>query len=230
MVKFIDRYEHSIAVEARRRGACGVVCGHVHKPEMRIIEGIQYFNDGDWVESCSALVEHWDGRLELVDWARQRRFESWRRSGRRCRRGWMRPPPDAHPSGERRLGAAGQWRRAHPATGARASARRSGTDVEVVSPEQFRTVPCPTYPEIRLAWSAGPPDRRADRGVATRCDPHRDRGPARHRRAPAMPAPRPALHHLLSHALSRIRERALSRCRSPSAMPRCAGSTGRPGR
>jgi UDP-2,3-diacylglucosamine pyrophosphatase LpxH len=73
--RFIDRYERSLAVEARRRGACGVVCGHVHKPEMRTIDGIQYFNDGDWVENCSALVEHWDGRLELVDWARQRRFD-----------------------------------------------------------------------------------------------------------------------------------------------------------
>ena len=46
----------------------------MHKPEIRTIEGIQYFNDGDWVESCSALVEHWDGRLELVDWPRQRRL------------------------------------------------------------------------------------------------------------------------------------------------------------
>jgi UDP-2,3-diacylglucosamine pyrophosphatase LpxH len=73
--RFIDRYERTLAFEARRRGACGVVCGHVHKPEMRTIEGIQYFNDGDWVENCSALVEHWDGRLELVDWARQRRFD-----------------------------------------------------------------------------------------------------------------------------------------------------------
>ena len=73
--KFIDRYEHTIALEAQRRGACGVVCGHVHKPEMRTIEGIHYFNDGDWVENCSALVEHWDGRLELVNWAGQRRFD-----------------------------------------------------------------------------------------------------------------------------------------------------------
>jgi UDP-2,3-diacylglucosamine pyrophosphatase LpxH len=73
--KFIDRYEHTIALEAQRRGAWGVVCGHVHKPEMRTIAGIQYFNDGDWVENCSALVEHWDGRLELVNWAGERRFE-----------------------------------------------------------------------------------------------------------------------------------------------------------
>jgi UDP-2,3-diacylglucosamine pyrophosphatase LpxH len=75
VVKFIDRYERSIAIEARRRGVCGVVCGHVHKPEIRTIDGIEYCNDGDWVESCSALVEHWDGRLELVDWPRQRRVD-----------------------------------------------------------------------------------------------------------------------------------------------------------
>jgi UDP-2,3-diacylglucosamine pyrophosphatase LpxH len=66
---FIDRYERSLAIEARQRGACGVVCGHVHKPEMRTIDGVQYCNDGDWVENCSALVEHWDGRLELISWA-----------------------------------------------------------------------------------------------------------------------------------------------------------------
>jgi hypothetical protein len=42
---------------------------------MRTIGGIHYFNDGDWVENCSALVEHWDGRLELVNWAGQRRFD-----------------------------------------------------------------------------------------------------------------------------------------------------------
>ena len=52
-----------------------MVCGYVHKPEMRHIEGVLYLNDGDWVESCSALVEHGDGRLELPDWARQRQFD-----------------------------------------------------------------------------------------------------------------------------------------------------------
>jgi UDP-2,3-diacylglucosamine pyrophosphatase LpxH len=65
----IDRYERSLAIEARRRGACGVVCGHVLKPEMRTIGGIHCCNDGDWVENCSALVEHWHGRLELISWA-----------------------------------------------------------------------------------------------------------------------------------------------------------------
>jgi UDP-2,3-diacylglucosamine pyrophosphatase LpxH len=57
-----------VAREARDRGFDGVVCGHIHRAEMRHIDGILYCNDGDWVESLSALVEHMDGRLELVFW------------------------------------------------------------------------------------------------------------------------------------------------------------------
>jgi UDP-2,3-diacylglucosamine pyrophosphatase LpxH len=48
------------------------VCGHIHKAEIRTIDGVLYCNDGDWVESCTALVEHWDGRLEIVNWAEVR--------------------------------------------------------------------------------------------------------------------------------------------------------------
>ena len=68
-VKAIDRFEHALASEARRRGFDGVVCGHIHHAEMREVGGVLYLNDGDWVESCTALVEHEDGRLELIDWA-----------------------------------------------------------------------------------------------------------------------------------------------------------------
>jgi UDP-2,3-diacylglucosamine pyrophosphatase LpxH len=68
-VKAIDRFEGALAGEARRRGLDGVVCGHIHHAEMRDVGGVQYLNDGDWVESCTALVEHHDGRLELLDWA-----------------------------------------------------------------------------------------------------------------------------------------------------------------
>ncbi len=68
-VKAIDRFEGALAGEARRRGFDGVVCGHIHHAEMREVDGILYLNDGDWVESCTALVEHPDGRLELVDWS-----------------------------------------------------------------------------------------------------------------------------------------------------------------
>jgi UDP-2,3-diacylglucosamine pyrophosphatase LpxH len=68
-VKAIDRFETAVAGEAKRRGFDGVVCGHIHHAEMRRVNGVEYLNDGDWVESCTALVEHHDGRLELIDWA-----------------------------------------------------------------------------------------------------------------------------------------------------------------
>ncbi len=67
-VKAIDRFETALADDAHRRGFDGVVCGHIHHAEMRNVNGVMYLNDGDWVESCTALVEHADGRLELVDW------------------------------------------------------------------------------------------------------------------------------------------------------------------
>jgi UDP-2,3-diacylglucosamine pyrophosphatase LpxH len=69
-VKFIDDFENAVAEEARRRGVDGVICGHIHHAEMRDIGGVLYINDGDWVESCTAAVEHHDGRMEIVAWAR----------------------------------------------------------------------------------------------------------------------------------------------------------------
>jgi len=67
-VNFISDFEVALANEARHRGYDGVICGHIHRAEMREIGGVLYCNDGDWVESLSALVEHMDGRLELVYW------------------------------------------------------------------------------------------------------------------------------------------------------------------
>lgn len=67
-VKFIADFESALADVARDRGVDGVICGHIHHPEIRDINGITYCNDGDWVESCSALVEHFDGRLEIIHW------------------------------------------------------------------------------------------------------------------------------------------------------------------
>lgn len=65
---YISRFEEAVAHEARRRGLDGVVCGHIHRAQMRDINGTLYCNDGDWVESRTALVEHHDGRLEVVQW------------------------------------------------------------------------------------------------------------------------------------------------------------------
>jgi UDP-2,3-diacylglucosamine pyrophosphatase LpxH len=67
-VSFISDFEHALINEARRRGFDGVVCGHIHKAEIREVDGLLYCNDGDWVESLTALVEHADGKLEIVHW------------------------------------------------------------------------------------------------------------------------------------------------------------------
>jgi UDP-2,3-diacylglucosamine pyrophosphatase LpxH len=66
-VSYVGDFEVAVAREARRRGAHGVVCGHIHHAEIREIDGILYCNDGDWVESLTAIVEHADGRLEIID-------------------------------------------------------------------------------------------------------------------------------------------------------------------
>jgi UDP-2,3-diacylglucosamine pyrophosphatase LpxH len=67
-VSYVTQFEDAVAAEARKRGHDGVVCGHIHRAEMRTIDGTLYCNDGDWVESLTALVEHTDGRLEIVHW------------------------------------------------------------------------------------------------------------------------------------------------------------------
>ena len=70
-VEFVTNFEHALVDEARRRGLDGVVSGHVHQAAIREVDGILYCNNGDWVESCTALVEHADGRLEIVRWAQE---------------------------------------------------------------------------------------------------------------------------------------------------------------
>ena len=67
-VSYITHFETALANEARRRGFDGVICGHIHKAEIRDIGGIRYCNDGDWVESLTALVETEDGELRIIDW------------------------------------------------------------------------------------------------------------------------------------------------------------------
>jgi UDP-2,3-diacylglucosamine pyrophosphatase LpxH len=68
-VEYISRYEEAVAAEAKNRGVDGVVCGHIHHAEIRMIGDVLYLNDGDWVESCSALVEDARGNLEILRWA-----------------------------------------------------------------------------------------------------------------------------------------------------------------
>ena len=67
-VSFIGAFETTLASEARKQGADGVVCGHIHHAAIRDIDGITYVNIGDFVESCTAVGEHADGRLEIIQW------------------------------------------------------------------------------------------------------------------------------------------------------------------
>ena len=67
-LNYVMDFEIAVAQEAQRLGHQAVVCGHIHRAEMRVINGILYCNDGDWVESCTALVKHFDGQLELIHW------------------------------------------------------------------------------------------------------------------------------------------------------------------
>jgi len=76
-VSFISKYEEVVA-HAAERHVDGVVCGHIHSAEIRQFGDITYYNDGDWVESCTALVEHADGTIEILDWAERRREEAMR--------------------------------------------------------------------------------------------------------------------------------------------------------
>ena len=67
-VNYLGNFEEAVAMEAARRKVDGMICGHIHHAEVRQIGGVLYANCGDWVESCTALVEHHDGRLELMRW------------------------------------------------------------------------------------------------------------------------------------------------------------------
>jgi UDP-2,3-diacylglucosamine pyrophosphatase LpxH len=68
VLNYVQSFEEALAAEATRRQAQGVICGHVHQASIRDFPAARYINCGDWVESCSAAVEHFDGRLEIVSW------------------------------------------------------------------------------------------------------------------------------------------------------------------
>jgi UDP-2,3-diacylglucosamine pyrophosphatase LpxH len=108
-VNFIGNFQEAVVRAARARGMDGVICGHIHHAAIEEIDGVTYCNDGDWVESCTALAEHANGRLEIVHWPTV--------SGGIC---------DEDPDRQRRLAPAGEWSDAHAAEhAARAGTRRS---------------------------------------------------------------------------------------------------------
>jgi UDP-2,3-diacylglucosamine pyrophosphatase LpxH len=70
-VDFIFKFEENLANYCKKRGFDGVICGHIHHAEIKEINGVTYMNDGDWVESCTALVEHHNGRWEIITWTKE---------------------------------------------------------------------------------------------------------------------------------------------------------------
>lgn len=76
--EFVQRFENAASADAMRRGLDGVICGHVHCPANTLRGGVHYLNTGDWVENATAIVEHDDGRFELIEW---RAFHSPERIG-----------------------------------------------------------------------------------------------------------------------------------------------------
>lgn len=83
-VSYISSFERAVAHEVRRRGVDGAVCGHIHRAEITRIDGVLYCNDGDWVESCTALVEDRNGRLTIWDRSATGAMRHW--AARRDRR------------------------------------------------------------------------------------------------------------------------------------------------
>jgi len=67
-VSFISDFESVLSTHAKNKGYDGIICGHIHKAEIRDIDGIEYLNCGDWVENCTAIVETYDGEFKIIDW------------------------------------------------------------------------------------------------------------------------------------------------------------------
>jgi UDP-2,3-diacylglucosamine pyrophosphatase LpxH len=75
-VQYISNFEEAVANEAANQGVDGVVCGHIHRAEITDINDVVYYNCGDWVESCTALVEGFDGSIEIMDWTEVLKLKS----------------------------------------------------------------------------------------------------------------------------------------------------------
>ncbi|WP_053980247.1 UDP-2,3-diacylglucosamine diphosphatase [Marinagarivorans algicola] len=77
--RYINDYEHAVAYGAQKQGYDGVVCGHIHQACARTIDGVAYYNTGDWVESCTAIVEDFEGNLSLVQWLDDPRYKAFKK-------------------------------------------------------------------------------------------------------------------------------------------------------
>ena len=159
----------------------GVICGHIHRAEITEIDGVLYCNDGDWVESCTTLTEDFKGRLSLLRWTETQ--GSAHAEPARCRCRWRRVD-----AGRVKIAiVTDAWRPQTNgvvqtlSTTAEKLRAHAATTCCVIEPQSVSDVPCPTYPEIRLALVAVSAASRAllER-LRSGCSAHRDRRPARH--------------------------------------------------
>ena len=67
-VKYIGDYEKTVSSYGKKKNVDGIICGHIHKASNQNFDGVNYLNCGDWVENCTALVEHLDGKMEIIKW------------------------------------------------------------------------------------------------------------------------------------------------------------------
>lgn len=82
-VSVIGRFEEALTSEAKNSGVDGVICGHIHLADMHERFGIHYINTGDWVESCTAIAEGFDGEFELIRWTKLGEHPAKKRKGRK---------------------------------------------------------------------------------------------------------------------------------------------------
>lgn len=194
-VNFISDFEEAIAHECHKRGLDGVVCGHIHHAEIRRIEGVDYLNCGDWVESCTALIEHWDGSIQALPPGRGAGAAGG--AGRGGRAGGM-----------RLLIVSDAWlpQVNGVVTSLLALQREPGTAGPPGTGAVARRLPLPALSQL----SGNPPGleplapRRVDRGLRPGCRAPGHRGAARLGRAALAGQARPGLHLGDPYALSRI--------------------------
>lgn len=243
-VNFIGRFEEFLIAEARRAEADGVICGHIHHAASRMVGDMHYLNTGDWVESCTAVVEHYDGTMEVI------RFADWKRANAEtaqpltsrsppvipveelapaARTPCPRPPAPGPsreaPRRDRCLAPPGQRGRPLPRAHGRggAPARPRPGDAHAPRLRQRAAAGLPRDPAL-----AGdrPRGRRPVPGSRADPRPHRHRGADRARHPPGLPGAGAALHHELPHPLPRIPRRPPAgagalELRVPAPLPWC---------
>ena len=224
-VSFVSGFEEAVSHDCRQRGFDGVICGHIHHAEITDYDDIRYMNCGDWVESCTALVEDERGEFKLIRWADEMNAAA---------HGAVSDIATAAAARLKLLLVTDAW---EPQTNGVVTTlkqviphlNRRGVEVAVLHPAQFRTMPLPGYPEIRVAldaWRIGRRIREAQAdtihiategplGIAARAFLARRSIP---------------FCDVAAHQVPRIRLGAHRIAARRSATRFCAGSTRRPSR